>query len=235
LEKPEVGGVCANKTCDKDNAKDACEDVAVVMSDGKDQEFLTLIVPFPPIEAIKWRCKLRETDGTPKIDPVTGLELYSQEEQWFTFDNRRLYYLQRAAAKHWPCQVRCEVVVIPAPLARMRELRKFDTRTFGCTVAVGARSDRSPRIWSWREAVGLPAEVQPEHGIPRQRSQRWRGPRSTFSAKGAMRGAGCVEAPQERSSDAVRSVLLFFLVYLGLRLVVSIFWRRFDGRAELAA
>eukprot|EP00413_Alexandrium_margalefii_P045665 CAMPEP_0204596598 /NCGR_PEP_ID=MMETSP0661-20131031/53331_1 /ASSEMBLY_ACC=CAM_ASM_000606 /TAXON_ID=109239 /ORGANISM="Alexandrium margalefi, Strain AMGDE01CS-322" /LENGTH=296 /DNA_ID=CAMNT_0051607217 /DNA_START=105 /DNA_END=991 /DNA_ORIENTATION=+ len=149
-----------------------------------DEEFTLLKTPFPRIEVTRWRCKLREADGVPRLDPATGLELYSEEECWFTFDNRRLCCLQRAAAARWPQEVRCEVVEVPPALARTRELRKFDTRTFGCNVLVGRRDDPSPEAWSWRASVGLPEEAQPEGGIARQRSLRWR------SGRGGARGPG---------------------------------------------
>ncbi|CAK0906659.1 unnamed protein product [Prorocentrum cordatum] len=52
--------------------------------------------PFPPIEVVRWRCKLRDNTGRPRLDPDTGEELYDSEENWFTLDNRRLYCLQEA-------------------------------------------------------------------------------------------------------------------------------------------
>mmetsp|Transcript_55521 Transcript_55521/g.125142 ORF Transcript_55521/g.125142 Transcript_55521/m.125142 type:complete len:295 (-) Transcript_55521:133-1017(-) len=194
-------------------------------------DVVVLSFPFPRIEVTRWRCKLREADGTPKLDPATGHELYSHEERWFTFDNRRLCCLQRAAAALWPTEARCEVIEIPATLARTRELRKFDTRTFGCSVIVGKRDDPDPYTWSWRIAVGLPEEAQPECGVARQKSLRWRG-RSRASgdlARGGRRGAGGDQDEAESGHpgmEAIRSALLFLLVYLALRLAVHIFRRR---------
>lgn len=203
------------------------------------KDWMLLWHPFPRIEVTKWRCKLREPDGSPKLDPNTGLELYSHEERWFSFDNRRLYCLQKRAAAVWPRQVRCEVVEIPTNLARMRELRKFDTRTFGLSVIVGRRDDPSPEVWSWRKAVGLPEEDQPEDGVGKQRSMRWRGGRG---GKGGGRGANSRNGNRyDEYQDSgpvgvelLRSGLLFFLVYLGLRLVVSIFRHRFQGSLGLS-
>mmetsp|Transcript_65954 Transcript_65954/g.121694 ORF Transcript_65954/g.121694 Transcript_65954/m.121694 type:complete len:358 (+) Transcript_65954:127-1200(+) len=206
--------------------------------DQAEKDWMLLWHPFPRIEVTKWRCKLREPDGSPKLDPHTGLELYSHEERWFSFDNRRLYCLQKAAAAVWPRQVRCEVVEIPTNLARMRELRKFDTRTFGLSVIVGRRDDPSPEVWSWRKAVGIPEEDQPEDGVGKQRSMRWRGGRG---GKGGGRGANSRNGNREEYQDSgpvgvelLRSGLLFFLVYLGLRLVVSIFRHRFQGSFGLS-
>ena len=56
-----------------------------------------LQAPFPPIEVIRWRCKLRdEVTGRPLLD-ATGTELLDQEERWYTLDNRRLYCLQKVS------------------------------------------------------------------------------------------------------------------------------------------
>lgn len=207
-----------------------------------DEDFVVLGVPFPRIEVTRWQCKLRQPDGTPKLDPATGLELYSHEERWFTFDNRRLCCLQRAAAALWPVKARCEVVEIPATLARMRELRKFDTKTFGCNVVVGRRGDPCPKTWCWRTAVGIPEETQPIEGVAKQPSVRWRG-----STNGNNRGVG---EPGGRSSrrglagsrenshgeytgtEMVRSALLFLLVYFALRLAVSVFRHALRGVAH---
>jgi len=208
-----------------------------------ENDFIVLNAPFPRIEVTRWRCKLREADGTPKVDPTTGLELYSHEERWFTFDNRRLCCLQRAAAALWPSEARCEVVEIPSTLARMRELRKFDTRTFGCNVIVGRRDDPNPETWCWRTAVGMPLETQPEEGVARQRSLRWRGNTRANSmgetgGRGPRRGfAGSREDGEGgfAGTEVVRSALLFLLVYLGLRLTVSVFRHALRGGTQNAA
>mmetsp|Transcript_59096 Transcript_59096/g.132357 ORF Transcript_59096/g.132357 Transcript_59096/m.132357 type:complete len:309 (+) Transcript_59096:137-1063(+) len=187
--------------------------------------------PFPAIEVTKWRCKLREPDGTPKLDPKTGLELYSHEVRWFSFDNRRLYCLQQAAAALWPIEVRCEVVEVPGTLARTRELRKFDTRTFGCNVVVGRRDGTDVVPWSWRLAVGLPEEEQPEEGVARPPSMRWRGGRGGAASSGtARRRTKKNEANEQdddeeessRGSECARNTLLFVMVYLLLRVALSV-------------
>lgn len=207
-----------------------CEDLS---EEKRGKDFQMLWHPFPRIEVTKWRCKLRELDGSAKIDPVSGLELYSHEERWFSFDNRRLYCLQKAAAAAYPKEVRCEVVEIPPNQARMRELRKFDTRTFGLTVLAGRRDDPAPETWSWRVAIGLPEETQPEEGVARQKSMRWRGGQG--NRRGPNSGGGRRRQEEEEDEkeghgmELMRSALLFFLVYLGLRVVVSVFRHRFGG------
>jgi len=217
---------------------EGCEDLSALTSSTRSQggeEFKLQSHPFPRIEVTKWRCKLRDPDGAAKTDPATGLELYSHEERWFTFDNRRLYCLQKAAAAVWPTEVRCEVIEVPHNLAKTRELRKFDTRTFGCTVVVGRRDEPSLDTWSWRGAVGLPEELQPEEGVARQKSMRWRGrggrggPHS--GGRGNRRGQYAEEADEKGpvGLELMRSALLFFLVYLGLRVVVSVFRHRYQA------
>lgn len=198
------------------------------------KDFMLMSAPFPRIEVTKWRCKLREPDGSPKLDPSTGLELYSHEEIWFTFDNRRLYCLQKAAAKLWPREVRCEVVEIPPTLARTRELRKFDTRTFGYSIIVGRRDNPSPENWSWRASVGLPEEQQPQEGVARQKSLRWRGQRRG-GASTNRRASGSEDVSQgSQVQEFMRSAMLFFLVYLGLRLAVSVFRHYFSTLSKEA-
>jgi len=188
-------------------------------------EMIFLRAPFPPIEVTKWRCKLRDSDGAPKVDAATGQQLYSEEEHWFTFDNRRLCCLQRAAAAVWPKQALCEVVDIPQTVARFKELRKFDTKTGGYSVIVGRRDAENNENWCWRSAVGLPAAAQPEGGVARQQV-RWRGHnrggRGKVSRKDIWRGGeGGGQEEEERGSpgaEFVRSMALFLLVYLVLRM-----------------
>lgn len=208
------------------------------LSAERGEEFDLLSAPFQQIEVTRWRCKLRDPDGSARTDPDTGLELYASEERWFAFDNRRLCCLQRAAAKHWPREVRMCVVVVPPVLARTRELRKFDTTTSGSSISVGRRDDPEPVAWCWRTQVGLPPEEQLEEGVAREKSSRFRGPRGSAVRpqgaedwpRGNPRGRGRrghyneeEEDDDEGSSpDVFRSAILFLLVYLGLRLVVSV-------------
>jgi len=248
----EISAVSCNGALDGDETETApAPSVSVVASSSSGREAevgseagtpVFLKAPFPPIEVMKWRCKLREADGTPKVDFNTGLELYSHEERWFTFDNRRLCCLQRAAAAVWPVEALCEVVEIPRELAWTRELRKFDTRTFGCSVALGARTDPNPESWSWRAAVGLPEKVQPDCGVARQKGLRWRGGRGGAGSKHGRRGCG---NDQDADSDGshkglelIRNALFFLLVYFALRLVVSVIQHRLraapSGMASLS-
>lgn len=221
---------------EEDILGEGCEDLSAVT---RGEEFKLQSFPFPRIEVTKWRCKLREPDGSPKIDPSTGLELYSHEERWFTFDNRRLYCLQKAATAIWPTEVRCEVIEVPHNMAKSRELRKFDTRTFGCTVLVGRRDDTNIDTWSWRAAVGLPEELQPEEGVARQKSMRWRGRGGRGGPHSGGRGHRRGQYTEEEEKGPVglelmRSALLFFLVYLGLRVVVSVFRHRYQASSTSA-
>lgn len=114
-----------------------------------------LEAPFPPIELLRWRCKLRnEHTGRPLTDPETGEELM-EEESWFTLDNRRLCCLQMAAVQLLP--ERCTVAVVaemPKGARRMREIRKFRTLDSGKSIMVGSVVDGVPfERWDWRAKV----------------------------------------------------------------------------------
>lgn len=113
---------------------------------------LLLHVPFPPIEIIRWRPKLREEDGRTLVDE-DGATMMG-ETCWFTFDNRRLYCLQAAAAKQWPRQSAAVVHIMhDLPLSRCTP-RKFRTTDLGCSVRIARRHDPMPRaIWNWDEAT----------------------------------------------------------------------------------
>lgn len=116
-----------------------------------------LVAPFPKIEVIRWHCKLRDAaTGRPLEDPETGEDVISEEENWFTLDNRRLYCLQEAASRVWPERCVADVcVIISGPSSRMRELRKFRTLDLGKSALIGSRSDGVPFVrWSWRVKVG---------------------------------------------------------------------------------
>jgi hypothetical protein len=114
-----------------------------------------LQAPFPEIEVVRWRCKLRdEKTGRPKTDPQSGKVLYDQEEHLFTLDNRRLYCLQLAAATVWPEQCMVEVVELPAgPPEFKHEMKKFKTMDSGKSILIGSRQpgDTVPFVrWCWR-------------------------------------------------------------------------------------
>lgn len=200
-----------------------------VMPNGQGEDFL-LVPPFPRIEVTRWRCKLRDSTGAAKLSEG-GQELYSQEERWFSFDNRRLCCLQRAAAQHWPKKVCCEVVEIPQTLARTRELRKFDTRNTGLSVLVGRRDDPNPEKWCWRTEVGLPTESEQEIGVVLP-GLRHRGGRPQESEQGHLpfKRNGRRRSKQEEetagsSFGALRGLLLFMIIYLLMRIAV-VLWQK---------
>lgn len=113
-----------------------------------------LEAPFPPIEVLRWRCKLRdETTGRPLLDEA-GREVFEESESWFTLDNRRLYCLQKVAARLWPERCTVDVVAEIRKDRRMREIRKFRTLDSGESIMVGSRVDGVPfRRWAWRAYV----------------------------------------------------------------------------------
>jgi len=111
-----------------------------------------LSAPFPPIEIIRWVPKLREEDGRTLVDE-DGTTMLG-EACWFTFDNRRLYCLQAAAARQWPRRAAGIVHVMhDLPLSRCTP-RKFRTTDLGCSVKISRRHDSVPRAtWCWAEAT----------------------------------------------------------------------------------
>lgn len=118
---------------------------------------LILDAPFPAIEIIRWapRHQLR---GASSEESTTDEEAEERElagEQWFTYDNRRLYCLQRAAAELWPRRVAAVVQVMYASDANALR-RKFDTASQGRSVTVcrHVHGDEAPLFtWSWRRSV----------------------------------------------------------------------------------
>eukprot|EP00930_Biecheleria_cincta_P072821 TRINITY_DN60168_c0_g1_i1.p1 TRINITY_DN60168_c0_g1~~TRINITY_DN60168_c0_g1_i1.p1 ORF type:complete len:376 (+),score=40.70 TRINITY_DN60168_c0_g1_i1:55-1182(+) len=100
---------------------------------GKCDVDLILKAPFPHIEIIRWT----SADG----------------DHWFSFDNRRLYCLQRAAAAHWPRRVAC-VVEVPYAADRSSWWRKCDTSVAGGSVSL-RHSSMQPAVssWDWRDAI----------------------------------------------------------------------------------
>jgi len=112
-----------------------------------------LSAPFPPIEIIRWRPKLRTEDGSTRVDE-DGMILFG-ESCWFTFDNRRLYCLQVAAAKVWPRRVAAIVHVMHDLPTNKCTPRKFRTTDLGNSIRISRRHDPEPReVWTWAEAVG---------------------------------------------------------------------------------
>lgn len=190
------------------------EAVGVPVGDG---HWWLLQPPFPGIEVIQWRCKIRAEDGSLKVDEQ-GCELYGERE-WYSLDNRRLYCLQRAAAALHPIEVRCVVSVIRQEEGNCREFRKFRTPDRGRTVALGHRDALDLPRWSWRRDLGLPDEVL-SCGSTIAKPRR-RGPNSGRgqAQSGGRRGASDDE---EGSSGGMRefamNASIFILVYVALRL-----------------
>lgn len=126
-----------------------------------------LEAPFPPIEVLQWRCKLRdESTGRPKLDPDTREVMWDTNDRWFTLDNRRLYCLQKAAVSVWPEKVIVAVVELKSALERIRELKKFRTLDTGRSIFIGGRREgETMDRWCWWEVAGLseaPADEEKE-------------------------------------------------------------------------
>jgi len=116
-----------------------------------------LEAPFPMIEVMYWRCKLRDKrTGRPKTERRTGNPVFDPDMHWFTLDNRRLYCLQVAAVKVWPERCVVDVAEIGDDKPEfMREIRKFRTLDSGESIEIGSNADNVPFTrWSWKEEVG---------------------------------------------------------------------------------
>lgn len=112
---------------------------------------LVLRPPFPPMEIIRLKQERREADGERARDEK-GRKLFG-EESWFTFDNRRLYCLQRAALRLWPRVVGVVVKVLyDFPEVRCAR-HKFRTTSDGRTVKISLPDGRPGALWSWEEAA----------------------------------------------------------------------------------
>lgn len=147
-----------------EESMDEIEAVACPKGLGESYEAL-LKAPFPPIEIIRWRPKLREEDGTKLLDEDGSTIL--GEACWFTFDNRRLYCLQAAAVKKWPLRVAAIVHVLhDLPLQKCAP-RKFQTTDLGCSVSICRRYDTEPpAVWNWSKATSaLLGRARPEAAV----------------------------------------------------------------------
>lgn len=124
-----------------------------------------LEAPFPPIEVIRWRCKVRdETTGRPLKDD-RGREMFEPDENWFTLDNRRLYCLQRAALKLLPEHCTADVVAEVRKDRRMREIRKFRTMDNGQSIMIGSVPDGVPfERWDWQTEIKNPTFLSRSSG-----------------------------------------------------------------------
>jgi len=119
---------------------------------GRDDLFIR--APFPVIEVVQFRAKLRDEDGSTVKDEVTGIQRHG-EERWFTLDNRRLYCLQRAAIKAWPSLCYAAVKVVDSLDSTSKVLRKFRTTSDGTSVRIGSSQDVFENLpeWSWRDSL----------------------------------------------------------------------------------
>jgi len=140
-----------------DSSIDVIESINIPPGMSDEYEF-ALRHPFPNIEIIRWRPTMREGDGKPIL--VNGEEVYG-EEQWFTFDNRRLYCLQQAALKLWPTPV-CVVVHSLRDMPAVRcAVRKFKTTSAGRRVDICHHWNHQQRYaekklaWDWRARLGI--------------------------------------------------------------------------------
>jgi len=208
-----------------------------VTESSKLEEVWRLEAPFPPIEVLHWRCKLRdEQTGRPRIDPKTGGECYD-EHRWFTLDNRRLYCLQKVAASLHPARAVIDVVELPpGSLTRARQIKKFRTLDSGRSIMIGGRDGRGVEHrlrWSWREATGTEAEAS-EPDVDNCHVQMRRRPRKGMRGLPQHRqqsGMRCSAADGERGSSwtglvsshttSLSGMLVFVVIYVALRLSVN--------------
>lgn len=129
---------------------------------------LILDAPFPAIEIIRWaprHCSAEAGSEQSTTDEEDEREKAS--EQWFTYDNRRLYCLQRAAAEQWPKRVAAVVQVMYASDAHALR-RKFDTASGGrgVTVCRHVHSIEAPLFaWTWRRGVSEHEEEADEEAV----------------------------------------------------------------------
>jgi len=178
-----------------------------------------LELPFPEIEVIQWRCKLRGEDGTIKVDEM-GAELYGQRE-WYSLDNRRLYCLQKAAVKFWPQEVRCAIAIVRQEDGSYREFRKFRTFDCGRSVGIGHRDDGDLPRWSWRREVGLAEEVMQAGTALVKPPRRRNSDRRLVGGKNSGRYKDDKDEDQA-PWDFSMNLALFVLVYAILRSVFYI-------------
>lgn len=114
---------------------------------------LVLRPPFPPMEIIRLKQEIREADGE-RARNEKGGRIYGTES-WFTFDNRRLYCLQRAALQLWPMVVAVVVkVLFDFPAVRCAR-HKFRTTSDGCSVKISLPDGQPGELWTWQEAAKL--------------------------------------------------------------------------------
>jgi len=118
---------------------------------------IVLQAPFPTIEIIRYS--------------PNGRGGHDDDDHWFTFDNRRLYCLQRIAAEHWPKRVGAVVEVLYADTGAIR--KKLDSQTGGLSISIGHAFATAEELesWDWRQDVeerappGLPLAEKAEAAV----------------------------------------------------------------------
>lgn len=129
--------------------EDSLTEISTVRID--DAYDLVLRPPFPPMEIIRLRQERRENDGERMRDD-SGKRVWG-EESWFTFDNRRLYCLQRAALQLWPTVVAVVVkVLFDFPAVRCAR-HKFRTTSDGQSVKISLPDGQPGSLWNWETAA----------------------------------------------------------------------------------
>jgi hypothetical protein len=107
-------------------------------SPGECEYDIIIDAPFPAIEIIRY---------------AQGGRKQGAKDHWFSFDNRRLYCLQRFAVECWPKRVAAKVEVMYADAGTIR--KKLDTQTQGSKLFIGHAFATQDELiqWSWRQAV----------------------------------------------------------------------------------
>ena len=122
-----------------------------MVEEGKGVEPYDVILkaPFPNIEVLRW------APGTMGAPGLPGLRAIPDERpHWFTTDNRRLYVLQRAAAKLWPKKAGVKVDLLFAGDSEL--FKKYNSSTAGLFASIsdsGVVSDVCEEVWDWMRAV----------------------------------------------------------------------------------
>eukprot|EP00746_Dinoflagellata_sp_MGD_P134021 gnl/MRDRNA2_/MRDRNA2_67827_c0_seq1.p1 gnl/MRDRNA2_/MRDRNA2_67827_c0~~gnl/MRDRNA2_/MRDRNA2_67827_c0_seq1.p1 ORF type:complete len:629 (+),score=117.23 gnl/MRDRNA2_/MRDRNA2_67827_c0_seq1:71-1957(+) len=141
----------------------ACKEEPCQILGGSERSFIK--APFPDIEVVCWRPKLRNADGV-AVKDAKGKQTWG-EERWFTLDNRRLHCLQKAAIKAWPRACCIAVKVIDAVGNDRQELRKFRTTTEGATISIGRSKDAPEDVvtWDWQMELTKAAGADPKLSV----------------------------------------------------------------------
>lgn len=109
---------------------------------------IVLHAPFPTIEIIRYSPNGRGA---------------GEDDHWFTFDNRRLYCLQRVAAQYWPKRVGAVVEVLYADNGAIR--KKLDSLSCGLSVDIGHAFATADQLEHWDWHVAVEKSVPPGLGM----------------------------------------------------------------------